>query len=75
MGGRTAADDAVVAWLVDHAVPATLFMTGEAAGTDAGRRVLALVAAHPDLLTVGNLTWDHRSLIGLTPPACRPGGS
>ena len=66
VGGRAAADDAVVAWLVDHQVPATLFLTGEAAATDAGRRVLALVAAHPDLLTVGDLTYDHRSLVGLT---------
>jgi peptidoglycan/xylan/chitin deacetylase (PgdA/CDA1 family) len=66
VGGRTAVDDAVVAWLVDHQVPATLFLTGEAAATDAGTRVLALVAAHPDLLTVGNLTFDHRPLTGLT---------
>jgi len=66
VGGRTAPDDAVVAWLVDHQVPATLFLTGDAAATDAGRRVLDLVAAHPDLLTVGNLTFDHRSLVGLT---------
>ena len=66
VGGRTAPDDAVVAWLVDHRVPATLFVTGDAAATDAGRRVLALAAAHPDLLTLGNLTFDHRSLVGST---------
>ena len=66
LGGRTAPDAAVVAWLIEHDVPATIFATGDAAATEEGRRVVEAVASHPGLLTLGNLTQDHRSLPGLS---------
>ena len=68
LGGRTAPNAAVVSWLVEHKVPATIFATGDAASTDAGKQALALVAAHPELLSIGNLTMDGRSLPGLPEP-------
>jgi peptidoglycan/xylan/chitin deacetylase (PgdA/CDA1 family) len=68
-GGRTAPNDAVVGWLVEHDVPATIFATGDAAATDAGRRILALAGANPGLLTMGNLTAHYRSLPGLSATA------
>ena len=53
----------IVDWLVDHDVHATIFMTGAMAdnrNTDAGRQVLAIVDAHPGLLTLGNHSYTHR---------------
>jgi peptidoglycan/xylan/chitin deacetylase (PgdA/CDA1 family) len=63
MGGRVGDARAIVAWLVDHDVHATIFMTGAMAdnpNTDAGRDVLAVVDAHPELFTLGNHSYTHR---------------
>lgn len=60
---------AIVNWLVDHDVHATIFMTGAMADnpdTDAGRRVLAIVQAHPELFTLGNHSYTHRDFRNLT---------
>jgi peptidoglycan/xylan/chitin deacetylase (PgdA/CDA1 family) len=63
MGGRTDPAVAIVDWLVEHDVPATIFPTGEVlSGTPPGRAVMARIAAHPDLFAVGNHTWDHPDL-------------
>jgi peptidoglycan/xylan/chitin deacetylase (PgdA/CDA1 family) len=62
MGGRVGDALAIVDWLVDHDVHATIFMTGAMAdnvNTDAGRRVLAVIEARPDLLTLGNHSYTH----------------
>lgn len=62
MGGRVGDALAIVGWLVDHRVPATIFMTGEMAATrntDAGRQVLAVVEGHPELFTLGNHSYSH----------------
>jgi peptidoglycan/xylan/chitin deacetylase (PgdA/CDA1 family) len=69
MGGRIGDALAIVSWLVDHQVHATIFMTGamaESANTDAGRRVLAIVQAHPELFTLGNHSYTHRDFRNLT---------
>ena len=69
MGGRIGDAIAIVEWLVDHDVHATIFMTGAMAdnrNTDAGRQVLAMVQAHPDLFTVGNHSYTHRDFRTLT---------
>lgn len=63
MGGRVGDPVAIVDWLVGHGVHASIFMTGAMAdsrATDAGRRVLAIVDAHPDSLTLGNHSYTHR---------------
>jgi peptidoglycan/xylan/chitin deacetylase (PgdA/CDA1 family) len=63
MGGRVGDALAIVAWLVDHNVHATIFMTGAMANnpnTDAGRQVLAIIDAHPGLFTLGNHSYTHR---------------
>ena len=63
MGGRIGDALAIVDWLVDRDVHATIFMTGAMAdnrNTDAGRQVLAIVDAHPELFTLGNHSYTHR---------------
>ena len=63
MGGRVGDALAIVGWLVDHDVHATIFMTGAMAdnrNTDAGRQVLAIVDAYPELFTLGNHSYTHR---------------
>jgi peptidoglycan/xylan/chitin deacetylase (PgdA/CDA1 family) len=62
MGGRVGDAVAIVDWLIAEGVHATIFMTGAMAdnvNTDAGRRVLARVDAHPDLFTLGNHSYSH----------------
>ena len=69
MGGRVGDAVAIVTWLVDHGVHATVFMTGAMAdnqNTDAGRRVLAMVEAHPELFTLGNHSYSHPDFRTLT---------
>jgi Predicted xylanase/chitin deacetylase len=63
MGGRVGDAVAIVDWLVDHQVHATIFMTGAMAdnqNTDAGREVLAIIAEHPELVKLGNHSYTHR---------------
>jgi peptidoglycan-N-acetylglucosamine deacetylase len=63
MGGRVGDAPAIVDWLVDHDVHATIFMTGAMAdnqNTDAGRKVLSIVDAHPGIFTLGNHSYTHR---------------
>jgi peptidoglycan-N-acetylglucosamine deacetylase len=62
MGGRVGDALAIVQWLVDHGVHATIFMTGSAADSSAGRQVLAIIDAHPSLLRVGNHTYTHTDI-------------
>jgi peptidoglycan/xylan/chitin deacetylase (PgdA/CDA1 family) len=62
MGGRVGDAREIVAWLIDHQVPASIFMTGAMAdnvNTDAGRDVLGAIDAHPALLTLGNHSYHH----------------
>lgn len=69
MGGRVGDALAIVDWLIDHDVHATVFMTGAMAdnvNTDAGRQVLAIIEAHPDLFTLGNHSYAHRDFRTLT---------
>jgi peptidoglycan/xylan/chitin deacetylase (PgdA/CDA1 family) len=69
MGGRVGDALAIVNWLVDHDVHASIFMTGAMAenrNTDAGRQVLATIAAHPTLFTLGNHSYTHRDFRTLT---------
>ena len=63
MGGRVGDALAIVDWLVEHDVHATVFMTGAMAAnpnTDAGRQVLRIVDDHPALFTLGNHSYTHR---------------
>jgi peptidoglycan/xylan/chitin deacetylase (PgdA/CDA1 family) len=70
MGGRLDPALDIVDWLIANDVPATIFPTGESASTtDVGKAVMAGVAAHPDLFSVGNHTWDHPDMTKLQAPA------
>lgn len=69
MGGRVGDALAIMQWLIDHEVHASVFMTGamaDSANTDAGRRVLAMIEAHPGLITLGNHSYTHRDFRNLT---------
>ena len=69
MGGRVGDALAIVDWLVDHQVHATIFMTGAMAdnlNTDAGRQALVVIDAHPELFRLGNHSYTHRDFRLLT---------
>ncbi|HEX9550634.1 MAG TPA: polysaccharide deacetylase family protein [Candidatus Limnocylindrales bacterium] len=60
MGGRLDPAVAIVQWLIDHDVHATLFPTGKSGTTTTeGRAALELAATRPDLFAIGNHSWDH----------------
>jgi peptidoglycan/xylan/chitin deacetylase (PgdA/CDA1 family) len=69
MGGRVGDALAIMGWLVDHEVDATIFMTGAMAdnpNTDAGRQVLAIIEEHPERFTLGNHSYTHPDFRKLT---------
>jgi len=69
MGGRVGDALAIMSWLVAHEMHASVFMTGamaDNANTDAGRTVLGIIEAHPDLFTLGNHSYTHRDFRTLT---------
>ncbi len=69
MGGRVEPALDIMNWLIANRVPATIFMTGamvDNQNTDAGPKVLALVAAHPDLFELGNHSYTHADFTALS---------
>ncbi|HVM25444.1 MAG TPA: polysaccharide deacetylase family protein, partial [Candidatus Limnocylindrales bacterium] len=69
MGGRVGDALAIMTWLRDHDVRATIFMTGamaDSTATDAGRQVLARIDARPDLFDLGNHSYHHPHMTKLT---------
>ena len=69
MGGRVGDALAIVDYLVDRRIHASIFMTGAMAeneNTDAGREVLRIVEAHPELFTLGNHSYTHRDFRDLS---------
>ena len=69
IGGEIPPTLDVLNWLIANDVRATVFATGSAITTPGpGQQAIALVSAHPDLFSIGNLTWDYPSLTGLDAP-------
>src|SRR5690606_21141976 len=69
MGGRVDPALAIMSWLRDHGVHATIFMTGSMADstvTDVGRQVLARIDARPDLFDLGNHSYGHPDMTTLS---------
>ena len=67
MGGRLDPALEIVDWLIAHDVRATIFPTGKTGSETAiGRAVIGRVAAHPELFTLGNHSWDHPDFRQLT---------
>jgi peptidoglycan/xylan/chitin deacetylase (PgdA/CDA1 family) len=62
MGGRTDPSVQIMTWLRDHGVPATVFMTGSILETAAGREVMSIINARPDLFDLGNHSYSHPDL-------------
>lgn len=74
MGGRVGDALAIIDYLVDRRIHASIFMTGAMAeneNTDAGRRVLRIVEAHPELFTLGNHSYTHRDFRDLSAATIR----
>lgn len=74
MGGRVDPALDIINYLVANQVPATIFITGamvENENTDAGRQVLGIVAAHPELFRLGNHSYTHPSFTELSPAMMR----
>lgn len=63
MGGNLAGATDIVDYLVEHQVCTTFFPTSIMADTTEGRRVMARIAAHPELFEVGNHTIHHCDLV------------
>lgn len=63
MGGNLAGATGIVDFLVEHQVCTTFFPTSIMADTTEGRRVMARIAAHPELFEVGNHTVHHCDLV------------
>ncbi|MCA9843324.1 MAG: polysaccharide deacetylase family protein [Dehalococcoidia bacterium] len=62
MGGRVAPALAIMQFLIDNDVRATIFPTGsllESVNTDVGRQVLALVDQHGGQFALGNHSYSH----------------
>jgi peptidoglycan/xylan/chitin deacetylase (PgdA/CDA1 family) len=74
MGGRLDPALAILSFLVDNRVCATLFPTGAMSQTAIGQQVLAVVRAHPDLFEIGNHTMHHCDLVsgGAGSPSTAP---
>ncbi|MEO8273029.1 MAG: polysaccharide deacetylase family protein [Chloroflexota bacterium] len=67
MGGRLDPAVAIVQWLIDHGVHATLFPTGKSATQTAqGLQAMQLAATRPDLFDFANHSWDHPDFRDLT---------
>lgn len=67
MGGRTEPAVPITTWLSDHGVPAMIFMTGASVETtSAGRQVISIVNARPDLFDQGNHSNGHPDLTTLS---------
>lgn len=72
MGGRLDPALDILAWLVDHDVPATIFPTGKSGTTTAiGSAALEVASEHRDLFDLGNHTWSHPDLRDLDDAAIR----
>jgi len=72
MGGRLDPALDILAWLVRHDVPATIFPTGKTATTTTvGRASMELVAEHRDLFDLGNHSWSHPDFRDLDDAAMR----
>jgi peptidoglycan/xylan/chitin deacetylase (PgdA/CDA1 family) len=63
MGGRLDPALAIMSFLVESHVCATLFPTGAMSQTPVGQQVLAVVRAHPELFEIGNHTMHHCDLV------------
>jgi peptidoglycan-N-acetylglucosamine deacetylase len=67
MGGRTEPAVAIVRWLRDHGIPATIFLTGAAVdGSADAREVISIINARPDLFDMGNHSYSHPEMTLLT---------
>ena len=63
MGGRLDPGIEILNFLIANKVCVTLFPTGAMAQTVEGRKVMAVIRAHPELFEIGNHTMHHCDLV------------
>jgi peptidoglycan/xylan/chitin deacetylase (PgdA/CDA1 family) len=63
MGGRLDPGIDILNFLIANKVCVTLFPTGAMAQTAEGRKVMAVIRAHPELFEIGNHTMHHCDLV------------
>ncbi|MEO8251001.1 MAG: polysaccharide deacetylase family protein [Chloroflexota bacterium] len=63
MGGRLDPGIEILNFLIASRVCVTLFPTGAMAQTAEGRKVMAIIKAHPELFEIGNHTMHHCNLV------------
>ncbi len=63
MGGRLDPGIDILNFLIANGVCATIFPTGAMAQTSGGMKVMAIIAAHPELFEIGNHTMHHCDLV------------
>lgn len=63
MGGRLDPGIDILDFLIANGVCATIFPTGAMAQTSGGKKIMAIIAAHPELFEIGNHTMHHCNLV------------
>lgn len=63
MGGRLDGAQTILDTLIDRQVCTTFFPTSIMADTAEGRRIMARIAAHPELFEIGNHTVHHCDMV------------
>lgn len=74
MGGRLDPGLDILNFLIANHICATIFPTGAMSATTEGKKILAVIRAHPELFEVGNHTMHHCDLVhgGLGSPTEAP---
>jgi peptidoglycan/xylan/chitin deacetylase (PgdA/CDA1 family) len=72
MGGRLEPAVAIMQWLVDNDIKATIFPTGKSvADQPVARQVIAILDAHPELFALGSHSYTHPDFRELSPAQMR----
>jgi peptidoglycan/xylan/chitin deacetylase (PgdA/CDA1 family) len=67
LGGRTDPALAIIRWLRDHNVPATIFPTGETVdASSVAQQVIGIINSRPDLFDIGNHSYSHPHMATMT---------
>ncbi len=70
LGGRTDDAVAIMRWLRDNGVPATIFVTGSAVDTSAAaREVMTIINARPSQFDLGNHSYAHPDMTTMSASA------
>lgn len=67
LGGRTDPALAIMGWLRDHKVSATIFPTGQTVdASSVAQQVIGIINSRPDLFDIGNHSYSHPHMASMT---------